>query len=107
MSVGIIAGNIRSMTIMQADVIVGSVASQNSEERFITVPGVRSGDIILPLKPTLTEGLVVVGEKAADDTIKIQVINATSGAIDGGTETFDFLIVRPETTDNYPAEVLK
>ena len=37
----------------------------------------------------------------------MQVINTTAGAIDAASETMDFLIIRPESVNNYPAEVLK
>lgn len=108
MSTGIIAGNVRSITILQATVDLGSVAANTSEEETATVTGVKSGDIVVVRKPTLEAGIVIADARvSADDTVTMQVINSTAGAIDAASETMDFIVFRPETVTTYPSEVLK
>jgi hypothetical protein len=108
MSVGIIAGNVRSMTIMQATVDLGSVAANTSETETATVVGVKSGDIVIAEKPTLEAGLLIGScWVSADDTVSIQVGNLTASPIDAASETWTFTVLRPETVYNYPSEVLK
>lgn len=107
MSVGIIAGNCRSITILQATVDLGSVAANTSELETATLPGVKPGDIVVPIKPTLNAGLAVIqAYVSAADTIQLTVMNTTAGAIDAASQTYDFVVIRPETTSAYPGKVL-
>lgn len=106
MSVGVLDGNVKSITILQATVDLGSVAADTSEEETATVTGVRSGDIVIVRKPTLEAGIVIADARvSADDTVTLQVVNATAGAIDAASETMDFIVFRPETTYDLPSEV--
>jgi hypothetical protein len=107
MSVGIMAGNCRSITIMQATVDLGSVAANTTELEDATLTGVRVGDIVMAVKPTLEAGLAIVQCYVdEDDSLKITVMNTTSGAIDEASETIDFIVFRPETNYSYPNSVL-
>ena len=106
MSVGILSGNAKSITIMQATVDLGSVAANTTELEDATLTGVKKGDIVIAIKPTLEAGLAInqcyVDE---DDSLKITVSNLTGDAIDEASETLDFLVVRPESIYNYPESV--
>lgn len=105
---GIIMGNVRSITVMQATVDLGSVAANTSEEETATLTGVKSGDMVFVSKSDLDAGIVLGSVRVtADDTIAIQVVNTTGSPVDAASETMDFLVVRPETTNSYPSEVLK
>lgn len=105
---GIIMGNVRSITIMQATVDLGSVAANTSEEETATLTGVKTGDVVVVSKSDLDAGIILGTVRVtADDTIAIQVINTTASPVDAASETMDFVVFRPETTDNYPNEVLK
>lgn len=107
MSVGILAGNARSITIMQATVDLGSVAANTTELEDATLSGVKVGDIVIAVKPTLEAGLAIVQCYVDEaDSLKITVGNFTGSPIDEASETIDFLVIRPETTDNYPSTVL-
>lgn len=108
MSVGIMSGNCKGITILQATVDLGSVAANTSEEETATLTGVRTGDIVLVRKPTLEAGIVIADARvSADNTVTMQVINTTAGAINAASETMDFIVFRPESIDNYPSEILK
>lgn len=107
MSVGILSGNVRSITILQAAVDLGSVAANTTELEDATLTGVKVGDIVIAIKPTLEAGLAIVQCYVdEEDSLKITVGNFTGSAIDAASETLDFLVIRPESTDNYPGQVL-
>lgn len=97
MSVGIIAGNAASINLIQATVDLGSVAANTSETETATVRGVKVGDFVIPRKPTLEAGILIgTCWVSAADTVSIQVINTTAGAIDEASETWGFIVIRPE-----------
>ncbi len=97
MSVGIIAGNIASITVLTATVDLGSVAANTSEEETATVSGVKLGDVVVCVDSSLNAGQVVAQARvSAADTVTLQVINTTAGAIDAASKTMTFLVVRPE-----------
>lgn len=107
MSTGIIGGNCFSITILQASVNLGSVAANTSELEDATLTGVKVGDIVVPVKPTLSAGLAVTGCYVdEDDSLKITVMNTTGSPIDAAVETYDFIVFRPESVNNYPNKVL-
>lgn len=97
MSVGIIGGNVASLTVLTATVDLGSVAANTSEEETATVLGVKLGDVVLCIDSSLNAGQVVAQARvSAADTVILQVINTTAGAIDAASKTMTFLVVRPE-----------
>lgn len=94
MSVGIAAGNAASLNIVQATVNLGSVAANTSEVETATVTGVKTTDMVFAEKPTLEAGLVIgTCWVSAANTVSIQVINTTAGAIDAASETWRFFVV--------------
>lgn len=100
MSIGIIAGNVASLNIVSATVDLGSVAANTSEEETVTLTGVKTGDIVIPVKPSLEAGLVIGNCRvSADDTLMITIGNLTAAAIDAGSETWTFLVARPERNE--------
>ena len=107
MSVGILSGNVRSLTVMQATVDLGSVAANTTELEDAELQGAKVGDIVIAIKPTLEAGLSInqcyVDEA---DSLKIEVSNLTASPIDAASETLDFLVVRPENVSDYPGSVL-
>lgn len=97
MSTGIIAGNVASINLIQATVDLGSVAANTSETETVTITGLKTTDFVIPRKPTLEAGLLIgTCWVSAADTLSIQVINTTAGAIDETSETWGFIVVRPE-----------
>lgn len=97
MSVSTLSGNIRGITVVSATVDLGSVAANTTETETATVPGVKTGDIVLAEKPTLEAGLLVgTCWVSAADTVSIQVGNPTGSAIDAASETWRFTVIRRE-----------
>ena len=97
MSVGIMAGNVASLTVITATVDLGSVAANTSEEETATLLGVKLGDVVLCIDSSLNAGQVIAQARvSAADTVTLQVINTTAGAIDAASKTMTFLVARPE-----------
>ena len=73
-----------------------SVAANTVVEQTVTVTGLRVGDIIFSIvKPTLTAGFgVLQGRVSADDTLAIQLVNASGAAIDAPSETYDVVYIK-------------
>ena len=97
MSVGIIATNVATMTLIEATVDLGSVAANTTEEETATVVGVKAGDYVVCSKSSLDAGLLLGSCRVtADDTVAIQVGNLTGSPIDASSETFQFMVFRHE-----------
>lgn len=98
---GIITGNVRSLNIVEAAVDLGSVAANTTETETGSLPGVKEGDVIIPVKPTLEAGLAIIDCRAtADDTIALTVANLTGSPINEASETIQFLVARREGLSN-------
>lgn len=101
MSVGIINGNAYSIYVVTVTADIGSVAANTSEAETATVPGVKVGDFVSVMKPSVEAGLMFGSCRvSAADTVEITVMNTTAGAIDEASESLTFLVVRPEKTLN-------
>lgn len=90
-------GNIAKVFAVEVTFNPASVAAATTAEQTVSVPGVKVGDIVTAVKPTLTAGVTIGNVRAsAADTVAIQFVNATAGAVDPGSESWKFLIFRPE-----------
>jgi len=108
MSLGILAGNIAAINLVSATVDLGSVAANTTEEEEITLTGVKTGDFVVAVKPSLEAGLSLGSCRvSAADTLQLTVCNPTGGAIDTASEaSWLFLVVSPEgnfTTAYFPS----
>ncbi|HEY3695145.1 hypothetical protein [Phenylobacterium sp.] len=85
--------------VCQLAVDVASVAANTTAEQTFTLRGLRSGDFVSVVKPSLNAGLGVVNARvSATDTIAIKFVNATGGAIDPVSETYLIFWFRGEKT---------
>jgi hypothetical protein len=77
-----------------------AIATITTAEQDVTVTGVKVGDVVLAVnKPSLTAGVGICNTRVkAADTISVQFVNPTAGAIDAGLETYTLVIARPEAT---------
>lgn len=94
------AGNVAGLSIVTVAVDLGSVAANTSEEETATVPGVKVGDLIVCMDSALSAGQVIAQARvSAANTVTLQVINTTAGAIDAGSRSMKFLVVRQDGAD--------
>lgn len=85
--------------VVSASLDVASVAINTTAEQDFTIAGLRVGDFVAVCKPSLSAGLGVVNARVkAANTLSIQFVNATGGAINPSAETYLIFWFRPETT---------
>ena len=97
MSVGILAGNVSSINIIQATLDVPSISANTSEENDLTVAGLKVGDIVIVTPQTFTAGLSYEPTRVATaNTLPVRTINATGGGVDPASGTFTLTVLRPE-----------
>lgn len=97
MSVGIISTNILGLKILNATVDLGSVAANTSEEETFTLTGVKVGDFVIVQSDDLEAGIILGSARVeADDTVTVEVVNATAGAVDAASSTMKVLVARFE-----------
>lgn len=107
MSTVIPRGNIEKMFAVTVTFNPASVATITVAEQTLTVPGVKVGDIVMAWnKPSTTTGVGVVNARvSAANTLAIAFVNPTAGAVDAASESWTFVIARPETPGALPAIV--
>lgn len=78
-----------------------SLAAQTGAETTVTVTGVTTDDRIICCMPAaaLNAGLCFSARVSAADTVKIHVVNVTSGAIDMSSTNFTIVCARMSSTD--------
>jgi len=73
-----------------------SVAAATTVTQSVSVTGVSTTDIVLIQKPTTDAGILVqaIAVPTAKDTVDVTFANVTAGAIDPGSETYTFIIIK-------------
>jgi hypothetical protein len=104
MSTQIPRGNLLKLFAVQITADVTSRTLSTSTEFDFTVPGVLVGDIVVSVtKPSLTAGIVVGSARVkAANTVAVTFGNCTAGGVDPASETYTFVIGRPETPGALP-----
>lgn len=99
MSAGIPAGNVQFMCVFQLSIDIANSGAATTTVTSVTVPGVRSGDLVFVNKPSHTAGVGIGNVRvSAADTIEITTVNPTAGAVNPAAETYTLMVIRPETT---------
>lgn len=97
MSNGIMMGNVTGIYAVSLTVNPASVATITTAEQTFTLPGIQTGDIVYVNKPSLTTGLGIANVRvSAANTVAITFVNPTAGSVDAASETYNFLVVRPQ-----------
>lgn len=82
MSVGIIAGNAASITILTASLTPAEVSTITAPAQTFTVPGLKLGDGVVVNPPGQTAGVAIANARvSAANTLSIQFVNPTVGAL--------------------------
>lgn len=90
-------GNVARLFAVAVTFNPAAVATITTAEQTVTVTGVKVGDFIIAMKPTLTTGVTIGNVRvSAVDTIAVQFVNPTAGSVDPASETWQFLVIRPE-----------
>lgn len=90
--------------VFTATLNVAQIASATSAEQTFTITGLKIGDFVSISKPTLHAGVGIVNARvSAKDTLAIQFLNTTAGAITPGSESYMVFWFRPEKTVRAPS----
>lgn len=104
MGMGIICGNVQSMTVGYVTFDPANIAAAGSSEQDITFPGVKTGDMVFISKPTATAAMGVCSARVKSaDTISVTFI--ATAAANGGSETYQVLVVRPDNPTGAPSVI--
>jgi hypothetical protein len=91
-------GNIARIFAVSVTFDPASVATITTAEQTTTVRGLKVGDFVVWQKPTNTAGVGVVNARvSATDTLALTFVNPTAGGVDAASETWSFLVFRPES----------
>lgn len=99
MSTSIPRGNILKMYAVQVTYDPANISgTATTTEQDITVTGVLAGDIVITVnKPSHTTGVTIGAARVkANDTVSIQWVNPTAGAVNPASEAYTIVIARPE-----------
>ena len=104
MSTQIIRGNLLRVFAVSVTADVTSRTLSTSTEFDFTVPGALVGDIVIAVsKPSLTAGVVVGSARVKSaNTVAVTFGNCTAGGVDPASETYTFVLGRPETPGALP-----
>lgn len=108
MSTNIVRGNVNRLILVQKTYDPAAIAAATSANNSVTlnVPGARTGDFVIAFKPTTTAGTVVCDARvSAADTVQVTLGNFTAGSLDPGSETWTFLLIRPDVS-TFPGDAL-
>lgn len=87
--------------VVTATLSPAQVAANTSAEQTFTVPGLKTGDVLLSVtKPTTQAGLGIVGARiSAADTLALNFMNNTGSPITPtASQTYKVVVFRPEKT---------
>lgn len=99
MSTQIARGNIGKLFAVSVTYDPANITgTATTTEQDITVVGVQVGDIVMTVnKPSHNTGVTIGGVRVkAADTISIQWVNPTGGAVNPGSEAYSIVIARPD-----------
>lgn len=82
MSVGIIAGNCASISVIAQTLTPTTVNTITTSEQDFTVTGLKVGDGVVVNPPGITTGVVLTGARVkAANTLSLQFVNPTVGGV--------------------------
>lgn len=98
MSTNVVRGNVRGLFLVGITWDPANITgTANTTEQDVTVPGVKPGDLVFVNKPSSTAGVTIGNTRVkAVDTVSVQWVNPTAGAVNPASETYLLLVVRPE-----------
>jgi hypothetical protein len=100
MSVGIIAGNVASVSVIDVSLTPAEVATIVAPAQTFTVPGLKTTDAVIVNPPGQTAGVAICNcYVSAADTLSIQFVNPTEGALTPAAGVHRVTVFRAEGTD--------
>lgn len=97
MSVTTIAGNVSSISVVSVSITPAESAAVTAVAQTFTVPGAKVGDAVI-VNPVSNASSVSVGGAyvSAANTVSVQFVNPTAGALTAPAGIYKFTLIRPE-----------
>lgn len=97
MSVGTIAGNAASITVIEQSLTPSAVSTITAPAQTFTVPGLKLGDAVFVTPPGQQAG-VTIGSAyvSAANTLSIQFVNPTAGSVTPTAGAHKITVIRQE-----------
>jgi hypothetical protein len=96
---GIIAGNAFSISIIDISFTPAEVATITAPAQTVTVPGVKTTDAVFVNPPGQTAGVSLASARvSADNTVSLQFVNPTAGALTPTAGVHRFTVIRYDGT---------
>lgn len=97
MGAGVIAGNAAGITVIQQTITPAEVATIVAPAQTFTVPGLKVGDAVIVNPPSQTAGVAIANAYvSAADTLSIQFVNPTAGALTPAAGVHRITVIRHE-----------
>ena len=97
MTVGIIDGNAASISVVDVSITPAQVAANVAPAQTFTVLGVKAGDTVIVNPPAQTANIAIGNVYvSAANTVSIQFINPTAGALTPAAGVHTFTVIRHE-----------
>lgn len=97
MTISVPLSNVERIIVVQKAYNPGNVAANTTADNgtTLTVTGAAVDDFVIPIKPTNTAGLALLGARvSAADTVTFTFGNLTGAGIDAGSETYTLIFFR-------------
>lgn len=97
MTTGILAGNVAGITVIGISLTPAEVSATTAPTQTFTVPGLKTGDSVLVTPPGQTAGVAICSAYvSAADTLSVQFVNPTAGALTPAAGTHKITVIRHE-----------
>jgi hypothetical protein len=97
MGTGIIAGNVTGITVIEQSLTPVEVAAGEAATQTFTVPGLKAKDAVLFCPPSTTANVApAAAYVSADNTLTVQYVNPTDGALTPPAGAYRIVVFRHE-----------
>lgn len=97
MSAHLIAGNVASITVIEASLTPSEVATITAPAQTFTVQGLKTTDAVTVCPPSQTAGVAIANARvSAANTLSIQFVNPTAGNLTPAAGTHKIIVHRME-----------
>lgn len=94
-----LSGNVLVVSVVDVSWTPAEVATIVAPVQTVTVPGAKVGDSVIVTPPGQTAGVTIGSARvSAANTVSVQFVNPTAGALTPAAGTHKFTIIRHEGT---------
>jgi hypothetical protein len=84
-------------SLVQLSLTPAAVATIVAPYQNVTIPGVRVGDLVIPMGNPISNNVALVAARVASaNTVALQFVNPTAGSLTPTAGTYSFLVLRTD-----------